>query len=441
MFAIALAFVVTTICGLVPLVDWRGIEWNARGQTESRASRRTRHALVVGQVALAVSVVASAGLLVKTVARLRAVAVGFDTSRTLVVSTDLTTSTLRERGRGAQFVDEAVAAIRALPNVRAAGATTGVPLEGGVAGQAITRQGDAPRPSAQSPQVVQTAVTPQYFNAMGIPLLRGRPFSGEDRADGVLVAIINETAARLYWPGENPIGKRFALGSLERFGSFRPVEPGEIEWREIIGVVGDVRLGGFASSVQPQVFYTYRQFPLFEPALIVRTAGDPGVTIGPVLETIRFLNPRAVITNVRTLDAVADQTIADYRLRATLASIFSAVALLLGMLGIYGLMAYTVAQRTREIGIRMALGARRVQVAQMIVGKAVRLASVGVAAGVVIALAITRLLATLLFDVSPTDLVTLIATSALLIAAAGLATAHPTRRAVSIEPAIALREE
>jgi len=440
-FTVVLTLVVSAACGLVPLVDWRGVEWSARGQTESRTSRRMRHALVVGEVALAVAVVASAGLLVRSVANLRSVTVGFNPARTLVVATDLTTSPLRERGSAAQFVQDVVPRIAGLPGVSAVGATTGVPLEGGPAGQAITRRGDPPRPGALSPQVVQTAVTPDYFRAMGIALTRGRSFTEDDRADGVLVAVVNETAARRYWPGENPIGRQFAMGSLERFGSFRQPRPGEVEWREIVGVVADIRSGGFASEVQPEVFYNYKQFPLIDPSLIVRTAGEPAALVQAVRAEIGAVNSRAVITRVRTLDDVADQSIANPLLRARLATMFSAIALMLGMLGIYGLMSYTVAQHTREIGIRMALGARRSQVAQMIMGKSLRLTAAGVGLGLAIAYIVARWISSLFFGVSPADAVTLGVTCVLLLATAALATAQPTRRAVRVEPAVALRNE
>ncbi len=440
-FTVGLTLVVSAACGLVPLVDWRAVEWSARGQTESRTSRRLRHALVVGEVALAVAVVASAGLLVRTVANLRGVTVGIDTSRTLVVATDLTTSSLRGRGNAARFVQEVIPRIAGLPGVSAVGATTGVPLEGGPAGQAITRQGDPPRPAASSPQVVHTAVTPDYFRAMGIPITRGRSFTEDDRADGILVAVINETAARRYWPGESPIGKQFAVGSLERFGSFRAVAPGQVEWREIVGVVADIRSGGFAAEVQPEVFYNYKQFPLYDPSLVVRTAGDPATLAQTIRTEIGAVNDRAVITRVRTLDDVADQSIASPLLRARVATLFSVLALMLGMLGIYGLMSYTVAQQTREIGIRMALGARHSQVARMILGKALRLTAAGAALGLLISYVFARWISSLFFGVGPADAVTLAVTCVLLIVAAALATASPTRRAVHVEPAVALRNE
>ena len=441
-FAIGLTGVVSIVCGLAPLVDWRSAQWSARTHTESGASRRIRHLLVVGQVAIAAAVVATAGMLIRTVVNLRNVTIGFETTRAIVVGTDLSTSGLRERGRAARFVEEVLPRIAALPGVRATGATTGVPLEVGAAEQAITRYGDPVRPAAQSPHVAHMAVTPGYFNALGIPLTRGRPLTEDDRADGALVAIVNETAARRYWPGEDPIGKRFAIGSRERFGFFRaPPKPGNVEWREIVGVVADFRSAGFASDLQPEIYYNYKQFPLYDPSIIVRTTGDPEAMRQSIRATIAATDAAAVMTRIRTLDDVADQSIADPRIRAELASLFSALALMLGTLGIYGLMSYTVAQQTRELGIRMALGADRRQLARHMVGKALRLSLAGIGAGLLLAHVVTRWLSTLFFGVGPTDLIALSGACVLLIAAALLAAAYPTRRAVRVDPAVALRNE
>ena len=441
-FAIVLTGVVSIVCGLAPLADWPSAHRSARTHTESGASRRIRHLLVVGQVAIAAAVVATAGMLIKTVVNLRNVTLGFETTHTIVVGTDLSTSGLRERGVAARFVEEVLPRIAALPGVRATGATTGVPLEVGAAEQAITRYGDPVRPAAQSPHVAHMAVTPGYFSALGIALTRGRPLTEDDRADGALVAIVNETAARRYWPGEDPIGKRFAIGSRERFGFFRaPPKPGDVEWREIVGVVADFRSAGFASDIQPEVYYNYKQFPLYDPSIIVRTTGDPDAMRQSIRATIAATNAGAVITRMRTLDGVADQSIADPRIRAQLAALFSALALMLGMLGIYGLMSYTVAQQTRELGIRMALGADRRQLARLMVGKALRLSLAGVGAGLLIAQVVARWLSTLFFGVGPTDVIALSAACALLVAAALVAAAHPTRRAVQVDPAVALRND
>jgi putative ABC transport system permease protein len=440
-FSIVLSLATRTICGLAPLADWRAAGWAARGQTETPQTRRLRQGLVVSEIALAVAIVASAGLLVRTVAKLRAVDVGFDTTRTLVVSTDLSTSPLRERGASARFVNEVLPRIERLPGVRSVAAATGVPFEGGPASQPITRQHDPVRPAASSPQIVHTAVTPGYFATMGMTLTRGRGFTERDGAEDVLVAIVNETAARRYWPGEDPIGKRFAVGSLERFGSFRRVRDGEVEWREIVGMVSDIRSAGFALPVQAEVYYSHQQFPLYNSFLLIRSTSDPVSLIPAVRRELAAVNSRAVISAVRTLEDVADRSIGDQVLRASMAALFSALAMLLGMCGVYGVMSYTVEQRTREIGIRVALGAGRAEVARLVVGQALALTAAGVVIGLAAAYAIGRSIASLFFGVSAADAQVLALTCLVSVAAALLATLWPARRALRVEPTVALREE
>jgi putative ABC transport system permease protein len=440
-FAVVLTLTTTVLCGLAPLVDWRHVDWNARGQTESRASRRTRQALVVGEVALAVGLVATAGLLLRTVGKLRGVDVGFETAHTIVVSTDLTTTRLRERGNAARFIEAVTPRLTALPGVRVVGAATGVPFEAGPATEAITRQDRPARAAASSPQVVQTAVAPGYFRAMNIRLLAGRFFTEDDRADGALVAIVNDTAARRYWPGEDPIGKRFAVGSRERFGSFRAVPPGQIEWREVVGVVSDVRSAGFAAELQPEVYHSYKQFPLYDPSLIVRATEDTATLVAAIRREIEAVNPNVVIRQVRSLEAIADESIEDPRLRATIAAVFSGLALILGMLGVYGVTSHMVAQQTREIGIRIALGAEPAAIARMVVAGALRPVVAGVALGLGVAWAAGRLVASLLFGVTATDGPTLVVTSALLLAAGLVASALPTRLALRVQPIAALRDD
>jgi len=323
----------------------------------------------------------------------------------------------------------------------AADKTAGPAFETGQASQAITREDRAPRASSDSPQVIQIAVTPRYFEAMGMRLRTGRPLGEMDRADGKLVAIVNETAARRYWPGEDPIGKRFAVGSRERFGSFRQVAEGEVEWREIVGIVSDIRTAGQSAPVEPEVYYCYRQFPIYGPSLIVRTDGDPLALAGAIRREIQSVNRRAVVTKVRTMEAVAAEAIADRRLRAGVAGGFSLVAVGLGMLGVYGLMTYTVAQRMREIGIRMALGAREAQVAGTVLRRAVSLVVAGLALGLVLVMVAARWISTLLFGVKALDVVTLAGTCALLAVSAVAASYAPARRAARVDPSIALRAE
>lgn len=442
-FAMLLGTVSGVLCGLAPLFGWQAADSRSRAQTEGTASRRLRHVLVVSEVALAVMLVASAGLLVRTLANLNAVDIGFQTEGILTMSLDVTTETLRGRGNAARFLEELIPRVAALPGVRSAGAATGTPFESGPAAQAITREDRSALLAVESPKVVQMAVTPGYFTALGAALIKGRFCTEADTADGVLVALLNETAARRYWPGEDPIGKRFAIGSRERFGFFRaPATPGAIEWREIVGVVADVRSAGFAAEIQPEAYYCYKQFPLYEPRLFVRTAGDAAAALAPAIrQAIRAVNNRAVILDVRTMEQVAAESLKDQRLRAALVVTFSVLALGLGMLGIYGVQSYAVGQRTREIGIRMALGADRTEVARMIVGQAVRLTAAGILLGLVGAATVARVIASVLFGVRPLDAVTFAATCLLLLAASVVASSVPARRAMRVDPAVALGSE
>jgi putative ABC transport system permease protein len=440
-FTAGLTVACSLVCSLAPLAESRNADWSSRGQTGNPFSRRLRSGLVVGEVALAVLLVTAAGLLIRTAAKLEAVDMGFRTDRLLTLTTDLTTGPLRSRGNSAQFLEIVLPRIAALPGVRAAGATTVMPFESGDASQAITRGDRPPKTAADSPHVISIAVTPGYFDAMGMRIKAGRNVSESDVATGRLVALINETAARRYWPGENPIGKSLAIGSLERFGSFRQVKPGEVEWREIVGVVSDVRSAGQSAPVEAEVYHCYRQFPIYGPSLVVRTEGDPTLLAAAIRREIQSVNTGALVTRIRTMDQVAAEAVAAPRMRAVVASIFSLVAVALGMLGVYGVMSHTVAQRAQEIGIRMVLGARPSQVSGMVVGRAIRLTAVGLALGFLASMAAARWISSLLFGVQPADPVTLVATCVLLGIAAVAASYLPARRASRVDPATALRAD
>jgi putative ABC transport system permease protein len=441
-FAAILTLVTGVACGLAPLVEWRSLDWRSRGETEGSASKRFRHALVVSEVAVAVVLVAMAGLLMRTLGNLRSVDVGFPTPQLLTVSMDVTTGPLRGRGNAARFIEELLPRVSALPGVQLAGASTGALLEEADAAQAITRRDRVPVTATESPRVIQSAVTPDYFRVLGTRIQRGRGITEADTAESVLVAVINETAARRYWAGEDPVGKQFAIGSRERFGRFRaPAAPNEVEWREIVGVVSDVRSAGPAAQVQPEIYFGFKQFPLYSPTLTVRTQSQPKDLEAAIRREIAAVSNRAVVTKVRTVAEVAEETLREERLRATLVSVFSLFAVILGMLGIYGVLAYTVGQRTQEIGIRMALGADYTSVSRMIVGQALRMTATGLILGLAIAAGTGRWIASLLFGVRPFDVLTFAGTGALLVAVTVIASYGPARKATRVDPMLALRSE
>ncbi len=440
-FAIGTTVVTGCLCGLAPVMQLAA--GSLRSHTKASRGGSLRQALVAGEVALAVVLVAGAGLLIRSLAQLQRVDPGFRAARVLAMSFDFTTSAFRGPGNQQPYFRELLTQVAGLPGVRMAGAISEPPLSRRrMPDQAITLEGQPPRAAVESPRVISRAVTPDYFPAMGIPLRKGRRFTEGDAGDGKLVAIVNETAARLYWPGEDPVGKRFAMGSRERFNYFRaPPRPGEAEWREIVGVVADVRSSGLDLPSQPEVFYDYRQFPWYGPTLVVRTDGDPLQLAAAIRRAASALNRRAVVTEVKTMEQIAADSIAQPRFRAKLIGLFSALALLLGMLGIYGVTSYTVAQRTREIGIRIALGATVADVSWLIMGQALRATGIGLVLGITGALAAARWISSLLYGVSPADPVTLAGTCVVFGGAALAASYLPARRAAGVDPASALRSE
>jgi len=277
---------------------------------------------------------------------------------------------------------------------------------------------------------------------MGIPLKKGRLFTEGDAGDGKLVAIVNETAARRYWPGADPIGKRLAMGSVERFGYFRVApEPGQPEWREIVGVIGDVRGSALDLPPQPELFYSYRQYPWYGPTMLVRTGGDPLPLAAAIRREATTLNSRAVVTDVTSMQQIAADSIAQPRFRAGLIGLFAALAMLLGMLGIYSVMSYATTQRTQEIGIRMALGATTLDAVWLVVGQAMRATGIGLVLGIVAALIFARWMSSLLYGVGSADPVTLAGTCLVFGGAALVASYIPARRAAGVDPSVALRSD
>jgi len=252
---------------------------------------------------------------------------------------------------------------------------------------------------------------------------------------------VNETAARLLWHGEDPIGKRIAMGSGERFGYFRsPPRPGEAEWREVVGVVADVRGSGLDLPPRPEVFHSYRQHPWYETTLLVRTGAEPLALAAVIRQQATALNPRSLVTEVTTMARIVSDSIAQPRFRAQLTALFSALAVLLGMLGIYGVASYTVVQRTQEIGIRVALGATRGDVVLLVMAGAARATAAGLALGLIGYFTAVRWISSLLYGVQATDPVTLAMTCTVFTAAMFVATYLPARRAASVDPSAALRE-
>ncbi|HEV8337699.1 MAG TPA: ABC transporter permease [Candidatus Polarisedimenticolia bacterium] len=386
---------------------------------------RLRRLLVTGQVALSMVLLAGAGLLLQSLWRLLRVDTGFRTENVLTVTLAPPRARYAETGQINDFYRRLLDRVEAIPGLRAAGLINILPLSGGYSGDSFLVDEHPPVQPGQEPNAEHRTVSEGYFTAMGIPLRRGRLFTPRDDAQAPRVALINEAMARTFFPGEDPMGKHLKYG----------------ESREIVGIVGNVRHFAVAEEPKPEYYFPFSQEDLSEYTLVVRGSGDPAPLLAPVRAAVRDLDKDLALSNVRTIADLVDRSVAQPRFRALLLGAFAGLALALAAVGIYGLTAHVVAQRTREIGIRIALGARRSDVLALIVGDGLRPVGVGMAVGLAGTFALTRLLASLLFGVKPADLSTFTAVSFLLGVVTLLACYLPARRATRIDPAVALRDE
>jgi putative ABC transport system permease protein len=319
--------------------------------------------------------------------------------------------------------------LRTLPGTRAVGGTSFLPLAGMGPATSFWRA-DQPQPAPNDRPVADARpVTAGYFTAMGIPLLAGRDVTENDTADRPPVAVINESFARQIYPGDNPIGRQFILN----LGNEQP--------HEIIGVVGDVKLVSLDGEIRPTAYLSSRQYAFGIMTYVVRTDSDPATIAPAAVRVIREIDPLLPVSAVRPLDEVFAESIARPRLTASAMSIFAGAALLLAALGVYGIVAYSVAQRSREFGIRVALGAKPTQIVSMVVGQNLRVVAIGVILGIAVAIPATRMLRGLLFNVQPNDPATFIAIGVMLSVVAMVASYLPARRGTRVDPVVTLKSE
>jgi putative ABC transport system permease protein len=433
-FTLGLALLTGVGFGLVPAF-WatrpqlaRTLQGSSRGASESGPRQRLRAALVVSELALALVLLAGAGLLMRSFARLQEVNPGFNPRGAWIAPVFLPPTKYRQPAQHAHFAQQALARIAALPGVSAAAAVTNIPFSG-IATRSFTVAGQEATAGAEPAVSNHYLVSPEYFRAMGIRLLQGRAFEARDRSGTAPVAIVNQAVVRRFFPGGDAIGRRIGLGGST--------------WREIVGVVADVRPQRLDGEVTLQSYEPFYQQPVWDFTLVVRGAGDQ---IHPALPeaiagVISGLDADLPTQGARPLASLVADTYARQRFAMTLFVVFSAVALLLAGIGIYGVMAYAVSQRTREIGIRMALGAHAPVVLRLVMAGGARLIGLGLLIGVVGALVFTRFLTALLFQVGAHDPLTYVGTALLLAAVALLACWLPARRASRVDPMIALRSE
>jgi putative ABC transport system permease protein len=401
-----------------------------RGSTDDRRRRLIRGALVVSEVALAMVLLVGAGLLIKSFLRLRSVDPGFDHSNALTVGIQLSQRKYPEENQRVAFYKQLNEKVAALPGVQAVGAAMVTPLSDNDYVLPFMIQGRPPYPAGSAPTANYYSVTPGYFKAMGIPLLRGRLFTERDTKDTPRVVIINETMAKRFFPGEDPIGKRLDLGDAR-----------EPDWEEIVGVVGDVKHYGLNRETTAQTYEPHTQRPVSSMTLVARTSGDPASLSAAIRGEVLKIDKEQPVYDIRTLEQYFSTSIAEQRFSAMLLGIFAAVAMALASVGIYGVLSYSVTQRRREIGIRTALGAARRDVLKLVVGHGMLLTLIGMAIGLGAAFALTRVMSTLLFAVSATDPMTFGLIALLLGAVALLACWIPARRATKVDPMVALRHE
>lgn len=434
-FTFLLSLATGVVFGLAPALQASKLNLNEalkEGGRNSGAHNRTRNLLVVAEVALSLVLLAGAGLLLRSFTGLMAVNPGFDPHNVLTQYVGLPEYRYAEREQQAAFYEQLMERVQRLPGVEAAGAIFPLVLTDRVSNR-FTIEGRAPASPTERLGAYFRSVSSDYFRAMGIRLIEGRGFSRNDGAQSAPVVIINETMARRFWPNESPLGKRITVNVRFHSGQDAP--------REIVGVVADVRHIGLDAPAGPEMYTSHLQVPWPWMSLVVRTKVDPASVSPAVTAELRALDKSVPAPAARTLEDMLSDSLAARRFNLLLLGSFSTLALVLAWLGIYSVMAYAVTQRNREIGIRLALGARALDVMKLVVGQGMALGLIGAGLGLAGAFALTRLMKTLLFGVNPADPWTFVVTPVLLLFVALLACYLPARRAARIDPLLALRCE
>jgi putative ABC transport system permease protein len=437
-FTVFVALVTGIAFGLVPAIQGSHFNLNdtlkegGRDSAGGSKGNRIRGLLVIAEVAVSFVLLIGAGLLINSFLHLRNLDPGFRSDHLLTMKLNLSEVKYPDRERRAAFFDEVMRRVHQLPGVQSAAVAGNLPLTYNGDSMSISVEGVPDPPPDQHPDVIFRAIGPGYFATMGIPIVRGRDFTDQDNGDSKDVVIISEKTAQQFWPGQDPIGKRLKPG----------LSTSSSPWREVIGIVKDVRQNDFVASPKRQMYFTYRQLKnIAANALVVRTSIEPMSLAIPVRNAIWSVDKDQTVADIDTMDHIVAKAVARQRFSMLLLGLFAALALLLASIGIYGVMSYSVAQRTREIGIRIALGARRVDVLQMTVKQALKLVGAGMIIGLAAAFLLTRALASLLFGISATDPITFIGISVVLLAVAILASYVPALRATRVDPITALRAQ
>jgi putative ABC transport system permease protein len=435
-FTCGIALMTGVLFGVVPAVQAARARPNdelkegGRSGSESVHSGRTRNSFVVAEMALALVLLAGSGLLIRSFSRLMAVDPGFQARGVLTARVELPSSKYKDDAKISEFYAQLLERIRQLPGVRSASADAYLPFTGGISGTGVEVEGRPPLPAAEQPEVDIAVVEPHFFETLGIPLLSGRSFTDREAREVTHTVVISQSMARKLWPNEDPVGKRVTI-------HMKDVDVPS----QVIGVVGDVKHAGLDAEVNATAYWPHPELAYNFMTLVIRTDGDPLALAPAIRQAVWSLDKDQPVVDITSMEDLLWVSLARARFSTVVLGVFAGMALLLAITGIYGVVSYSVAERTREIGIRVALGAQRNDVLRMVLGQGLMLAGLGIAIGLAAALAATRLLTSLLFGTSPSDPATFASVAGLLIAVALSACYIPARSAMKVDPMVALRYE
>ena len=443
LFMVAVSLLSGFAVGLAPALQASRVDLapslkdGGRGAGDGRRKARLRGLLVVSQVALTLALLVGAGLMIRTFAALRAIDPGFDPEDVVTMTVSLAGSSQAAPARRIGFFEELVREVEAQPGVTSASIINHLPLAGDTWSMRYAVEGRPPPAPGQEPRAIYRVVMPGYFETMKIPLVRGRDVSAADAERAPAAVVVNERLARTQWPGQDPIGKRIDIEGTGR-------------WLTVVGVAKDARQASWSAPSQSEVYIPFGQGQMYLEilsearmymTLVARTGIDPAATVPAIQRAVRGLDAHVTLSDVHTMERVVELANARPRFYLVLLAAFAGLALTLAFIGIYGVMSYSVSQRTHEIGVRMALGARRRDVLLLVLRQTLIMTVAGIAIGLAASVALARLMASLVYGVSPVDPLTLVSVAGLLALVAAAATYVPARRATRIEPMIALRSE